>query len=175
MTPTTSEAELQYRLARWRNLMNHELIVPNSQLYGWDADLLSVTKAGMVYEHEIKVTRQDFRNEMKAMNDGNFSRAKFHKHDRLKKKSTKVPRPNYLYYVVPVTLLEADDIRSLPPYAGLIYYMPLKYEVRCFEIIITPPRIHDDSITHAQIRRLAKSLEYRFWRRAAQVYGGRFP
>ena len=87
----------------------------NLFIYQWESDYLAITRSDIVYECEIKISKQDFLNDSKKKNkhliiEGNVA-GKLHDYDR----------PNYFYYAVPDGLIEADEV---PEYAGLIYVNP---------------------------------------------------
>lgn len=77
-------------------------------VYGWESDYLAITKAGYVYECEVKISRGDFFNDFK----------KERKHLILESTETKEMRPNYMYYAVPPDLVKPDEV---PNGYGLIY------------------------------------------------------
>ncbi len=84
----------------------------NLFIYQWESDYLAITRSDIVYECEIKISRQDFLNDSKKKNkhliiEGNVA-GKLYDWDR----------PNYFYYAVPDGLIKVDEV---PDYAGLIY------------------------------------------------------
>ena len=121
-------------------------------VFGWESDKLLWTKAGYIYEFEIKISRADYRNDFKhkvekhvllnsAMPDesteareadlfGNLVKEKRKRYPQITSeqaknmmKSVGERMPNYFYYVVPEGLLEPDEV---PPYAGLVYITTYK-------------------------------------------------
>lgn len=91
-------------------------VIENLMVYEWESDSILVTKAGYAYEFEIKISRNDFRNDFKH---------KKNKHLFLEGKAGDLGavlddryRPNYFYYAVPEGLISEDEV---PEYAGLIY------------------------------------------------------
>lgn len=62
-----TECTIQAVLMRWiMEEKHHEYILPNSnQFFSWEADLLSVTKAGLIHEFEIKLNIYDFKADAK--------------------------------------------------------------------------------------------------------------
>lgn len=78
--------------------------------YAWESDYLAISKAGYVYECEIKISHSDFLNEaahkqekMLILSDGSESPSK---------------RPNYFYYVCPEGIISEAEC---PKFAGLMY------------------------------------------------------
>lgn len=121
-------------------------------VFGWESDKLLWTKAGYIYEFEIKISRSDYKNDFKhkvekhvllnsALPDKNTKAREVSLFDNLlKEKRKRYPQitaeqakrmkksvgermPNYFYYAVPEGLLEPDEV---PPYAGLVYITTYK-------------------------------------------------
>lgn len=99
-----SERTVQAVLMRWAmESKSHVYVLPNSNgFFQWEADLLSVTRAGLVHEYEIKLNRADYRR------DG----IKKLKHQMLMAAS--VAGPAYFWYVT-----HGFDIEP-PEHAGWI-------------------------------------------------------
>jgi hypothetical protein len=122
-----------------RGRLGHMPVCPKIFLpHGWEADLASVSKTGMLYEFEIKTSRSDFLADFKkSMRTYVAGEAGRNKHDAMERKlhGSDMPRteweirrnmpprqywtPNYFYFITPEGLLNADD---LPPYAGLLEF-----------------------------------------------------
>lgn len=83
----------------------------NLYVYDWESDYLAITRSGIAYECEIKISKQDFINDSKKHN----------KHAIISEGRLPEGRPNYFYYAVPEGLISVEDI---PEHAGLIYVMP---------------------------------------------------
>ncbi|WP_295902894.1 hypothetical protein [uncultured Alistipes sp.] len=78
--------------------------------YAWESDYLAISKAGYVYECEIKISHSDFLNEaahkqekMHILSDGDKSLNE---------------RPNYFWYVCPEGIISEAEC---PKFAGLMY------------------------------------------------------
>lgn len=56
-----TEESIQDRVYGFCALKNHPITVPNSKLYSWEADMLSLTLSSFVHEFEIKISVADFR------------------------------------------------------------------------------------------------------------------
>lgn len=114
-------------------------------IFKWESDKLLWTKAGYIYEFEIKISRADYKNDfkhkaekhlllnskLKKPSEGGeqdlFANLFKQKHyPQITLDQTKqmygypedTPTPNYFYYAVPDGLLKPDEV---PPYAGLVY------------------------------------------------------
>lgn len=121
-------------------------------VFGWESDKLIWTKAGYIYEFEIKISRSDYMNDFRhkvekhlllnsALPDestvareadlfGNLLKEKRKRYPQITRGEAKLMMkpvgermPNYFYYAVPEGLLDADEV---PPYAGLIYITTYK-------------------------------------------------
>jgi hypothetical protein len=160
--PRWTEAHVQNAVYVHCRIKNHEIIVPNSCVLGWEADVISVNRTGFVSEFEVKVSRSDFKAEAKK------------EHRRLLTDPVQKsrlfgdvvhPRPNYFYFAVPVGLVAPEEV---PDYAGLLYvhkqveghhlYYGTASEVKA------PKRLHREKITDAQRLQLARALTMRYWR-----------
>jgi len=87
----------------------------NLFVYQWESDYLAITRSDIVYECEIKISKQDFLNDSKKRNkhliiEGNVAGI-----------LRDTDRPNYFYYAVPDGLIKVDEV---PDYAGLVYVNP---------------------------------------------------
>jgi hypothetical protein len=142
-------------------IKNHEIMVPNSQLFKWESDMVSVTRTGFIHEFEIKVTRADFKQDAKK------ERARLLLDPVVKGYFQNYPcsRPNYFHYVVPDGLITANEI---PEYAGLIYAMKpvvgYRLSYSTISVIKNAVRIHKERIVDAQRRQLERSMAFRYWR-----------
>lgn len=78
----------------------------------YEADVMSISKSGIVTEFEVKISRSDFKADAKKM--------KFYQYDLARKKDKYAIRvtPNKFYYVCPIGLIKPEEV---PDYAGLIY------------------------------------------------------
>lgn len=110
--------------------------------------MIAATKAGLLIEYEVKISRSDFRADLKKF-----------RHRWLDTGTVKhnigVRGPSYFYYVVPRDLVRVDEI---PDHAGLIYCHPV------FQIVKPAPRLHSTKITDNQRQWLERSLIHRYWR-----------
>lgn len=90
--------------------------IKNLFVYNWESDYLAITNAGIAHEVEIKVSREDFKNDVKHKKE---------KHLLLEHGNGEGgyygDMPNYFYYAVPNELVSVDEV---PEYAGLIYVLP---------------------------------------------------
>lgn len=92
--------------------------ITNLYVYGWESDYLAVTKSMVAYEVEIKISREDFKNDLNHKKDKHLL---FENGDMIGRFPKGSPMPNYFYYAVPDGLILPGDI---PSYAGLIYLHP---------------------------------------------------
>lgn len=112
---TITEEAIQ-KAIYYRGFLSHSTIkyyTENLWIYRWESDIWLMTKSGYAYEVEIKISRNDYKNDFKH---------KVFKH-KLMESSEKTDAdkrmcPNYLYYAVPTGLIAIDEV---PDYAGLLY------------------------------------------------------
>lgn len=142
MDTTLTEQKIQ-------RVLNNFMASPKYKVDGlfvfrWESDKLLWTKAGYIYEFEIKISRADYKNDFKhkaekhlllsskmPQESGPIQQDLFDnllKHEQKRypgitkeqlhpyPENTKLP--NFFYYAVPEGMLEPDEV---PPYAGLIY------------------------------------------------------
>lgn len=76
-------------------------------LFNSEIDILSILKSGYVVEYEVKISRSDFKADLKK-SKWKWWEMKFE--DKM---------PNYFYYVCPSGLISKDEIQD---FAGLIYF-----------------------------------------------------
>lgn len=126
----------------------HRFMTPNTTLFGWESDMIATTKAGLIIEYEIKISRGDFRADFKKLR---------HRLFELQQVEREIGErgPAYFYYVVPRDMVRTDEV---PAHAGLIYAHPI------FQIVKPAPRLHANKITDSQRQWLERSLIHRYWR-----------
>lgn len=101
-----TEQFMQQRLHNFRS--NPRYVLQNLYVFGWESDLLFLSKSGIWTEIEIKISRSDFHADLKTKKD---------KHAVLADKTVTV-KPNRFYYAVPEGLVNPDEV---PEYAGLLW------------------------------------------------------
>lgn len=84
-------------------------LIHNLFVFDWESDYLAITKAGLIHEVEIKISKHDFKNESKNKS------AKFALFES-RNESTMIP--DFFYYCVPENLISVEEV---PEYAGLLY------------------------------------------------------
>lgn len=85
-------------------------ITNNLYILGHESDYLAITRSGLIHEIEIKISRNDYKNDFKNKKE---------KHLLLESKETNsIKKPDYFYYAVPNKMI---NINEVPEYAGLIY------------------------------------------------------
>lgn len=124
----------------------HRFMTPNTTVFGWESDMISATKAGLLVEYEIKISRGDFRADFKKIRHRILDATKIGEQHR---------GAAYFFYVVPRDLVRIDEV---PQHAGLIYCHPM------FQIVKKAPRLHSRPMTDGQRQWLERSLICRYWR-----------
>lgn len=146
-----TEALCQNALYGWCDHKRHRHIVPNVTLFGWESDLVSVTKAGLICEYEIKCSRADFMQDRKKYRHRHFTEG-FH---------NQYPGhnvPAYFYYALRAEInFSADEI---PEYAGML----LIHGTRLITTVKPAPRLHKRLMTDAERQWLERSIIHRYWK-----------
>lgn len=95
--------------------------------YTWESDYLAISKAGYVYECEIKISHSDFLNEaahkqekMRLLGGESMTVAKYHSFAQhgIEHGKELSQRPNYFWYVCPEGVISETEC---PKFAGLMY------------------------------------------------------
>lgn len=177
-----TERHVQQQLAQRFIGLAHTHVAPGAQLHlPWIADLITVTRTGMVVENEIKLSRSDFkadflkrkkhelleagdpfREELRAVEYPPYPRLVVYR--MLPPKSPIIP--NYFRYVCPEEIITREE---LPPYAGLITFRVCWEDAygrpgECrliFHELRRAPKIHAEPITLAQRNQLSKKPMHR--------------
>lgn len=139
-----TEQTMQAVVMRWvMNEKHHELVLPNSTaFFWWEADLLSVTKAGYSHEFEIKISRADYKRDGKK-----------HKHRFIGMEKN---GPNYFWYVTYGFEIEP------PERAGWI--LVSKYPDRnrlVLEVKKEAPRLNNWKVPEKKLLDIARCLSWR--------------
>jgi cell division protein FtsI/penicillin-binding protein 2 len=145
--------------------------VDNLYVFPWESDKLIWTKAGYIYEFEIKISRADYRNDFKHKADkhllfsskikkqpeslqqdlfANLQKREQKKYPQITVEQAKrrcypenTKLPNYFYYVVPEGLIRVEEV---PEYAGLIWIQDDWFCVKK-----KAPCLHKEKYTDAQL------------------------
>lgn len=121
-----------------------------------ECDVISISKSNYIYEHEVKISKSDFKADFKKEKHKLMTERKSVT-ERLIKENNEMIKdvwyftPNYFYFVVPKDLITMEEI---PEYAGLIYAS----EDLNFEIVKKAPLIHKEKATSNFIRQLSHNL-----------------
>jgi hypothetical protein len=158
-----SEKTMQARIIRYVLFkLSHDFVVTNTrEIFQWETDVLSIDKAGLSYEFEIKTSRADYLKEFR-------SRTKKPKLELLDycRNQIRLAKdyrafgcvPNFFYYVT-----HEFDIEP-PAWAGWIQTQ-LVEDHRCFAIQRTTkkraPRLHSKKMDDQTIVQIAKHMAYR--------------
>lgn len=124
-----------------------------------ECDVLAVSKADLIYEFEIKISRADFKKDFN----------KKHKHELLEKRQgtretwnvrngervnvrTWFQTPSYFSYLCPRDMIRLDEV---PEYAGLVY---VSEDYQSFEWMKKAPKLHDHRADATLIRNISHNL-----------------
>lgn len=175
-TEELTEQSIQKRLNHF--FASHKYKADGLYVFSWESDKLIWTKAGYIYEFEIKISRSDFKNDFKHKHEKHIILASTiapekarevqlslfeekkkqfsHWSDEDIRRDCDMERivkgkkmPNYFYYAVPEGMIEPDEV---PPYAGLIYIKrEYRYVAQSYIIVREAPRLHSTKYTDAEL------------------------
>lgn len=155
---------LWYRLQR----KGHNLIVPNYTPLGWfECDIFSITAAGLMVEHEIKVSIADFRADaLKCKNEWNGIHGEGAAWDKRSKHSRLIARdaegPTRFFYVVPTDMVKNFEV---PEWAGLIYVNEHpQHRTLHFSSVKDAPKLHGGKCPEVVTNHALGVMYWRFWR-----------
>lgn len=180
LAPLT-EALVQDVIYAWCSSAKHEITVPNcGAVWGPEADVVSVTKARLGHEFEIKVSRSDWLSELRQIR-GDRRCAKWYRAQTLanaKEEAKKtadlaakgsnccglVP-PSYFWLVTAPGIVRDDE---LPAYAGLMEVVPYRHGIHQAHGYRTAetrpaPRLHRVKLLDNQLMAMARGVTLRYW------------
>jgi len=142
-------------------------IVPNVFFFGQESDILRVMKNGWVVEYEIKLSKSDFRSDLRKKGRHKYMAERIVEpvsywykgsHTHRMAKSPELAKswtiPNRFAFVCPKGLLEPED---MPEYAGLYHISSTVITIK------TPPLLHREKISNGSLKRLISVLSRRLW------------
>lgn len=142
-----NERGMQALLIRWLlRERNHEFAIPNSNtFFAWEADLISITRAGLAHEFEIKISAADYKRDFEK-----------HKHFYLGNDPLGRKLPSYFWYAT--TGFEIEP----PEYAG---WVEVTYDEKHYRYLISErkpaPRLHNNKIGDQAKRLIGHLLSFR--------------
>jgi len=147
MTDTLTEKEIQAVLMeQLLDEKNHQIVTPNiTVIYPWECDLLSLTRAGLSHEFEIKRSVGDYRADFKN---------KRCKHQTLSHRDMGLALPNYFWFVT--TGIEIEP----PEYAGWIRVTPCDVGRPKLCIQKEAPRLHTKKMHNKGIISMGRICSY---------------
>lgn len=168
-------ADIAWHMRLYAASLRHEWITPNALLYAWESDLLTVTPEGFVCEIEIKVSRNDLKNDLLKpkhaqgmLLNGNFLTKEpgtgftvneAHELARQKAGALYCRRPNYFCFAMPCDVYRQPRPMALPPYAGIY---TVDTEGRVFEER-RPIQLHSMRLPQEELLALARKIHHRYW------------
>lgn len=182
-----TEQSIQKRLNRF--FASWKYNVDGLFVFSWESDKLIWTKAGYIYEFEIKISRSDFKNDFKHKKEKHVILSATIDREYAEKMQASILEdarndwrhwdeeslmrqfgsvehtiegkrlPNYFYYAVPEDLIKPEEV---PPYAGLIYIAKeYQYVAQSFRIIKEAPRLHKTKYKDGELN-LGDKFYYNF-------------
>lgn len=167
-----TEQSIQRRLDKF--FASWKYNVDGLYVFEWESDKLIWTKAGYIYEFEIKISRADFRNDFKHKKDkhiilqgptaGEQLMPRFYESYEWNKRNyasiedykarlkptdgyyiANHKKPNFFYYAVPEGMIRPDEV---PEYAGLVYVPETLGSLR---IVRKAPQLHKEKYKDSEL------------------------
>jgi hypothetical protein len=138
------EATIQAVLMQWAmNEKHHSCVLPNSnQFFSWECDLITITRAGLTHEFEIKLNRSDYNRDATKL-----------KHFRI---GDKQRSPAYFWYVTYNFEIEP------PEKAGWIFiWLDEEKSKWHIEVKKDAPRLNNWKVNSKKQSQIARLLSYR--------------
>lgn len=140
-----------------------EFILPNFCYGNNELDVFSLSKAGLVAEYEVKVSRSDYQADFKkeawdlAPVAGTRRYAMGNKHALL---AAGRLLPNKFWFCVPEGLVTGLEV---PAYAGLIYVSEPRPGLYSFQVVREPKILHRNKPPEKIYRQIATKCYYRYY------------
>lgn len=159
-----TEGEIQQAIYLEMCVKGHGSMLPNCFVFqnGCESDMISTTKAGYVWEYEIKVSKSDF-----------YADKQKTRHDRymnpdnylITERGPQFPRPNRFFYVTPKGLVTD---KAVPPYAGLIELERLQVDKPWhkryrMQTVVPAPLAHREKPPLNFMLRVGKTFSFKYW------------
>lgn len=147
-------------------------VYPNIFLGRWEADILEITKAGYLYEYEVKISRKDFKIDAEKV-EHYWTGPGRKKYDVLRNGE----RVNYFSFIVPEGLISPEEV---PEWAGLIYVRPYDNRVcigfdketgdpifdehvsAWFTTVKDPVKLRASKVTEKELEEIEKKVYFRY-------------
>jgi len=173
---TRGASEIQIIMSMWHALLRkgHKIIAPNIHLINGESDLISITKAGYVYEYEIKTNVADFQAEFRGKKEkhaglrGEKTAYKW-KYGYTKEKAIElglaefreIRVPNYFSFVFPEDMYEKVDV---PDYAGIYLHASGYWSRNGIKEVRKPNKVRRQAIcTENTLKEISKKLSVRLF------------
>jgi hypothetical protein len=143
-------------------LKNHYGIIPNIFLYGWESDMLSITRSKYVHEYEIKISKTDFIADLKKDKHKILLTGLFESWNGSLESAN---RPNYFWYVCPEGVI---PVSKVPEYAGLIYSGGTYYR----DVVKKARKLHSITISEDLVNKINAAYQYRYWNLRRNISNG---
>lgn len=141
-----SEKEIIKILASSIDEIKYPYQLPNVFIYGWECDYWAMTTGGETREFEIKISKSDFKNDIK------------------KEKHRVEKGANYFYYVTPSNLVTVEEVNSVDKRYGLIHIN----ESGSVAIVKKPRKLNNTQFDSWKM--LANKMYWKWWSLWRQKY-----
>ena len=147
-------------------LAGSQICVPNyTPSNWWECDLMHITKAGYMVEHEIKLSKSDFMADAKkekfGMAVGRSGNQSDFKHDLLRQGDSRGPRQ--FWFVVSQSIVDSIEI---PEFAGLKVVSETVYGTQTYldiNVVKKAPFLHKEKVHPSVVSHAESVFYYRYW------------
>ena len=166
------ESEIQRAI---KDNYNHDYVLLNNYVFDWESDYFGVSKAGLIYDIEIKISMRDFRRDFYkehrhfSLKNAKKELAVIPKDERFRYDNSmnkemlgycplvilKVRAPHKFFYAVPQDIA-GQVLEEIPKYAGLISVEPN----RDIMVLKNAPVLHKKNMSEWMQKVLFKKFYY---------------
>lgn len=163
LTVPTTEREVVEALAyRMLVLFRHATAINNTTVYGWESDLLTVTRAGIVHEFEVKVDRSDLLGELRALGDAKLRRSdsvfKRGRARTLRGLRPSMKRPNHFWIATVPDVVATDELPDFVGHVVVNYHHP-----RFVDVLRSAPKLHPEKVSDDVRAWIERGIALRLW------------
>ena len=173
-----TERMVQNILAKWLiEKKRHPLLAPNSKMFDWESDMVSLSRGRLAHEYEIKCGDQDFLRD-RATKENKFDLlARYAYADQFDRgddrridvtsKWASAEVPAYFWYVLG-DIKPPTDV-ALPSWAGVIFIERTKRNTFIPDVLREAQRLHEIKVTKDMMIAVLTRTHDAYWQRRVRV------
>lgn len=160
MPRKTKESDVIKGVYNWLSGKKHKVVCPNVKLFNWESDVISLSSVEMIYEFEVKLSKEDFKRDFDKPKHLHFSgEGETFEVDGETRHYVDRNIPSKFYFVFPEGMVPPEDV---PDYAGILHYdyHPMT-DMHVLQEIRPAKEFHRDRAKPEHYVHLAKSLAHK--------------